>query len=663
MTVSAMNSPGQRADVCLVNMPLSGVERPSIALGLLKSILTDAHISTKVLYPNLWFLEYVGIKSYRTLEGIRPEEAVVDWLFGAAAFPDFEPDHDTFLRRLVERNPRGGRRSLNAGELLSLREQMVDFTDWCARKILALEPRIVGCTSTFQQHVASLALLRRIRELSPDVVTVIGGANCESVMGRTTHAQFPWVDFVVSGEADGFIAPLIGSILEQGRDLPVDAVPFGVFAPVHRATGYPKTGTGDGVPRSLTNDIRALPLPDYDDYFEELSQSLYASQIIPGLPMEFSRGCWWGAKSHCTFCGLNGGTMSYRSKPAETVVDDMVRLSGRYQVRRIEAVDNILDLGYFEKVIPRLAAEGHDFSIFFEVKSNLKKKQLESLAAAGIRWIQPGIESLDSRILRLMRKGCTAAQNLQLLKWSRQLGVRVSWSLLCGFPGEDDAWYSEMAEWLPLISHLQPGNAVTLRFDRYSPYFNNPDAYGLRLTPSELYRYAYPLPAHDLHNQVYFFENQHPAGSEATSAPGRPGLEAARQAIGSWFAAWTRGGALPVLSMVEEDGVLVIDDTRDCAVQRQHRVDGLARTILKLADDAPPEAQLRGRLSEMGCDHTSIDHSIDDLLSRRLAIRLDSRLIGLPLWRPHRLLPAPSAFPGGYFLQGEEVVEQLLAAI
>lgn len=662
MTASAANRSAAKADICLVNMPLSGVERPSIALGLLKSILTDAEIPTKVLYPSLWFLEYVGIKSYRALEGIRPEEALVDWLFGAAAFPDFHPDHDRFLTRLAARNPRRGRPPPDTQQLLSLRGQMVDFIDWSARKVLALEPRIVGCTSTFQQHVASLALLRRIRELAPEVVTLIGGANCESVMGRTTHAQYPWVDFVVSGEADGFIVPLAEAILDRGRDIPPEHVPFGVFAPVHRTTGYPATNAGDGVPRAVTEDIRTLPLPDYDDYFEELSQSLYSRSIVPGLPMEFSRGCWWGAKSHCTFCGLNGGTMSYRSKPAETVVDDMVRMAERYRVQRIEAVDNILDMGYFEHVMPRLAEEGHDFSIFFEVKSNMKKKQLEALAAAGVRWIQPGIESLDSRILRLMRKGCTAAQNLQLLKWSRQLGVRVSWSLLCGFPGEDDAWYKEMAEWLPLVSHLQPGGAVTLRFDRYSPYFTHPESFGLRLTPSELYRYAYPLAEPDLHNQVYFFEDDGSKDAGGTSLRVRPGLEAARQAIGAWFSAWTRG-PLPMLSMVEEDGALLVEDTRDCAVERHHRIEGLARTILKLADDALPEAQLRGRMAEMGCDEASVERSIDELIARRLAIRLDSRLIGLALWRPHRLLPAPSAFPGGYFMQGEEAVEQLLAAI
>ena len=43
----------------------------------------------------------------------------------------------------------------------------------------------------------SLALLRRVKELDPSVVTMLGGANCEAEMGWAAIRAFPWVDFVV----------------------------------------------------------------------------------------------------------------------------------------------------------------------------------------------------------------------------------------------------------------------------------------------------------------------------------------------------------------------------------------------------------------------------------------------------------------------------------
>ena len=109
-----------------------------------------------------------------------------------------------------------------------------------------------------------------------------------------------------------------------------------------------------------------------------------------------------------------------------------------------------------------------DLRICYEIKANLTKEQVRLLAQAGIRDVQPGIESLSTPLLRLMKKGCSRLQNIQLLKWCRELGVRPIWNILWGFPGEDPAEYSEMAAMMPALSHLQPPmSAAKLRLDRF----------------------------------------------------------------------------------------------------------------------------------------------------------------------------------------------------
>ena len=158
-------------------------------------------------------------------------------------------------------------------------------------------------------------------------------------------------------------------------------------------------------PRPLIRDMDALPTPDYDDYFEALRASTLSTLIRPGLLAESSRGCWWGEKSHCTFCGLNGTGMKYRSKSPERVLTELAELSRRYGVNGIQFVDNILDMSYFRTMLPRLAAEGGRYALFYETKANLKREQVKLLAEAGVRWIQPGIESLDDNVLRLIGKG------------------------------------------------------------------------------------------------------------------------------------------------------------------------------------------------------------------------------------------------------------------
>src|SRR5262245_840016 len=645
--------------VVLASMPMAGVERPSLALGLLKSILVQADIATTAVYPNMWFLEYVGVSDYFLLETCVPEEALVDWLFADLAFPGARTDYDTFLHFYFRRNPHHANQEKELrGTFLRLRSQMKEFVDWTVDRILALQPSIVGCTSTFSQHVASLALLRRIRERAPGIVTLMGGANCETVMGRMTHTKFDWVDYVVSGEADELIAPLCRDILKRGRAIPAAELPFGVFGPAHRADGYPTTKAGDGVPRAGVEDIRALPLPDYSDYFTELQNLVFAGQIYPGLPMEFSRGCWWGERSHCTFCGLNGGQMSYRQKPAEQAAADMIELAERYNLPRIEAVDNILAVDYFDKALPALAARDKKLSIFFEVKANLKHREVEKLSDAGIRWIQPGIESLDTRLLKMMGKGTTAAHNVLLLKWCRQHGVRVSWSVIWGFPGESDSWYAEMAPWFDTLHHLQPGNLVRLRFQRYSPYHQRADHYGLKLVPAAPFRHVYPLTQQELADVVYYFEDAGDAdvGGQraARDLSNRPGLHAVVRARDAWLKVWRLSPQLPMLSMRHAGDALVIEDSRPVAVAKEHRVTGLAREVLLAADEGTPEARAYERFERTGFGASAIDKAIDELIAAKLMLRLDSRLVGLPLWHPYTPLLPIKAFPGGHFERSEE---------
>lgn len=655
-TSRTTDDPIGHATVCLICMPSSGIERPSISLGLLKAILEKYELDSEVIYANLWFMDYVGLNTCRALDIVPPQRALVDWIFGKAAFPDFELDHEAYLKRIDTLGRYVALHGLTRERLLGLRDRMVAFIDWAAHRILARRPKVVGCTSTFQQHVASLAILRRIREIDPTIVTMMGGANCESVMGRTTHKCFPWVDFVVSGEADQFVGPLIRRIVDGGPDMSADELPFGVFGPVHRTSGYPTTLLGDGTPRAITEDIRDLPLPDYSDYFAELKTSLYAGQIRPGLPMEFSRGCWWGAKSHCTFCGLNGGTMAYRAKSPDRVTHDIDTMTTRYGYRKVEAVDNIMDMAYFKTVLPELAERDEKYELFFETKSNLKKAHIKALADAGVRWIQPGVESLSSPVLALMRKGCTAAQNILLLKWCRQYRVRVSWSIITEFPGEDDAWYDAMAAIMPSLFHLQPGITIALRYDRYSPYFMAPENYGLTLRPAELYRYAYPLNEDDLFNQVYFFENHTSAPNEAVD---RPGLFAVRGAVAQWGEAW--GTEPPTLTMEETAEGLQIEDTREGGARTV--LTGLAREVLLACDEGPAEVALLSSFDRLGHEAAEISEVIDRLLEQRLMVRVDRRLIGLVLRGPVMPLPAPSTFPGGYILSGQGVVERFLASL
>jgi magnesium-protoporphyrin IX monomethyl ester (oxidative) cyclase len=62
------------------------------------------------------------------------------------------------------------------------------------------------------------------------------------------------------------------------------------------------------------HDMDRMPGPDYDDYFDALGASSLGPRFRPAWLIESARGCWWGARSHCTFCGLNGATVAFRAR-------------------------------------------------------------------------------------------------------------------------------------------------------------------------------------------------------------------------------------------------------------------------------------------------------------------------------------------------------------
>lgn len=645
-------------DVYLVNMPYAEIRIPSLALGLLHGALEREGFSVTSVYANVRFADDVGVFDYGHLWArARPEEAIAEWSFAHIAFPEHETDPDAYGELLRQRHWLFGQkpREWLADKLRSVREIASRFIERLSDDILSGEPHIVGCTSTFCQHVASLALLRRVRERDSRVVTMLGGANCETIMGMTTHRLFPWVDFVVSGEADGLIAGLCRDIRTEGRDLDEKHLPVGAFAPIHRNIGYPRSGqaSNNGIPRAVCESFSNQPPPNYDDYFKTLKISRSVGAVIkPGLIMEASRGCWWGQREGCTFCGLNGCGKQYRAKSPDAVLGELKTLSARYGVNRFEMVDNVFGLGFVTTLLPQLRDSQAPYHLFFEVRANVKRRHVRALREAGVIWIQAGIESLDSHVLKLTNKGCQAWQNLQLLKWCGQFGMRCVWNILYDFPGERDAWYEQMASFLPLLTHLQPPSTlIPVRYDRFSHYHSRAGEYGLRLVPPETYQHVYPVSGPDLADLVYFFDEEERLRIKNNPILSyllvRPGASKVMRRCEQWRASYFSDPQPTLVMRCTPEG-LNIRDTRSEASQWDVVLSGLASELYRACDEAPTVTALMESFERCGNDRKEIEDVIAALLDKKLMVCVDGRYVALALWDPVPELPKATDFPGGY---------------
>ncbi|MFV8133092.1 RiPP maturation radical SAM C-methyltransferase [Streptomyces syringium] len=488
--------------VTLVNMPWAPVDLPSLALGILKRSIDEgvpgAHAD--VLHANIDYVDWIterrddfSLADYEYYSLASYFLGCGDWVFSSALYDDDAWRVTEFADAMGRKI---GARRLEA--TVELHASATAFIRTVAERIVAAEPDVVGFTSTFQQNTAALAAAKYVKRLNPAITTVMGGANCDGKQGEAVHRNFPFVDHVVRGEGEESFPALVAA-LRDGSGL--DAV-----------TGLCRRDADGG---SHANPMSTRPLPpaailppDYTGYFERLAASAAHAWVEPKLVVEGARGCWWGEKHHCTFCGLNGSFMPFRSKNPTVFFEEIVALAARHRVLDMYVVDNILDMGYLKSLLPRIIDSGYDLRLHYEIKANMRSGQLQTLADAGLIYVQPGIESLSSRVLGLMDKGVTGCQNVRMLRDGAAAGLSVAWNYLHGFPGEEAADYDDITCQLPALEHLNPpvDQSARIAIERFSPYFNNPGMGFSDLRPAEPYRITYDLPEAEMFDLAYVFD-------------------------------------------------------------------------------------------------------------------------------------------------------------
>ena len=526
-------------DVQFVLAPFLPRNLPALGVSYLTSILRLAGHIASIHYLNVDLAKQIGsglsqfVEESFTGDLLVGEMIFTPALWGHAAVPwsDYEPIYE---RTMSKHRPEFF--ATSGGEIISrlksLRERTPAIIERWADLLLEESPAIVAFSSTFEQNIASLALARRIKEKGGQAAPyiVMGGANCEAEMGEAIANNFPFIDTVVSGEGEHVILDIVRRRL-SGK-------------PVERYIRGP-----------AVRDMDALPLPDFSDYFRALEGDAGLGDVV--LPVEASRGCWWGEKSLCTFCGLNGNGLAYRSKTPERFAGELKELRKRHQRNYFFLTDNIIDMKYFKTAFPALAADPEGFRLGIEVKANLRADQVETMALAGVAQTNPGIESLSTAVLRIMKKGTTLLQNLQHLKWSMEAGIYPLWYIIYGFPGEDEGSYREMLELIPSLVHFTaPITSSQIHLDRFSEYWRAPEKYSLKnLRQAAGYDFIYPaLPPSERMRLAYAFNFEYEDGEKI-----RPYFNDVDAAAKKWQEQYVAGAVLQLEK--GEDG-FAIKDTR-----------------------------------------------------------------------------------------------------
>ena len=605
------------ARVALVCMPFASYRQPSPALGLLASVLRRRGAEVAVVDATLTFAAAIGAETYDAVAGWQAQDLLGERVFAGLTSRPARSADEEYEREVLA----GGEAAhdiahfgkppvtpaLRAG-LSEARRLAPALLGTCLAELADLRPHVVGFTLLSAQLTASLALAERVGRALPDALVVFGGPGCRGEMGDELRRRFPAVTVVADGEGEAALPDIVRRRL---------------------AGEAPASPT-----RATPADLDTLPAPDFSDYFARLAASPLAGSFAPRLPVETSRGCWWGEKRRCTFCGQASAALTYRQKSPERALAELERLVRTHPGCPVFFTDEIAPRDIFRTLVPQLPVRVPGLEVvYFEVRPDISRGDLQALAAGGVRRVETGIESLSTPVLRLMRKGTSALQGIQLLKWARELGVHVVWNLLWGIPGEDPAEYERMASLVPMLTHLQPPNTVgEVRLDRFSPLFEDPGAHGLTdVHALPAYRHVFDLPQESLDRLAYFF-------SFSCRRP-QP-LAGYTLRLAEAVAAWKQGASGSRLWYVDDGERLLIDDRRPAYASDDLTVlSGAHRVAYTAAEAAVPADQLGQAVSaaegrEVGA--AELQALLQPLVEQGLMLRDGARFLSLAVRAPGR---------------------------
>ena len=419
-------------NVALVSMPWPTFNRPSIQLGALKSFLqADENINVKTFHPYLEVAKLLGPDNYHP---ISLESWVSEALYSVVLFPGKRDNASS----LVHRELKTKSIDFDFDTVCLLLEkhinQWIEEIDWRAFQL-------VGFSVCFNQLISSLAAAHFIKKKYPDLPIVFGGSSCIPEMAQGLFDHF-LIDYMISGEGE---IPLF-HLCQWLQGKVVEMIP----------SIYTRKKQIKYAGKSINQvDLAQLTPPDYDDYFLEM-KSLYPDQpFIPTIPVEFSRGCWWGK---CVFCNLNLQWKGYRSKTADKMINEVKGLAQKYGSLDFTFTDNVLPYKdgrlFFEKCI----ALKKDYSFFGEIRANQRGPYLQTCGKGGLDSIQVGIEAFSETLLKRLKKGVSVIENIAIMRDAAAYGVSLDGNLIIDFPGSTE---KEVEEPLNVLEFILPYHPLT----------------------------------------------------------------------------------------------------------------------------------------------------------------------------------------------------------
>lgn len=287
-----------------------------------------------------------------------------------------------------------------------------------ARTLKTFDPQFVGTTAVTMNFNHAARVIRDVKALAPDILTVMGGPHV-TFCARETLEACPEIDFIVLGEGEEILVELVKAYQNNSPWSDIKGLAY-------QDRGRPVLTA----PKDPIQDIDGLPEP--------------ARHLIPlgryralGLPisMTTSRGCPF----RCIFCvgrKMVGAKVRYRNP--QKVVDELAYL-GTLGFHQINIADDLFTaskkhcLAVCDEIIRRQL--NIQWTSFARVDT-VSRPVLERMKQAGCNAVSFGVETGSPEILTTIKKGITLDQVIHAVTICNDVGITPQASFILGLPGE-----------------------------------------------------------------------------------------------------------------------------------------------------------------------------------------------------------------------------------
>lgn len=327
----------------------------------------------------------------------------------------------------------GGVKSINT-RLTNLMEKVTKGQSFLFRtliesvvknEIAPLDCLVVGITVVSESQILfTLALAKTLHDvLGQNVKIVLGGPWC-TLMAPIIEKRpelFDLIDAIIVGEGENPFLYYCKAV-SNGDD--ITNVP---------SLLYKRNNSVQVIEPDTPIDMAKIPPPAFDllnlnEYTDDNRHELH-------LPLQASRGCYYGKCRFCNYISLN---KSYHRKPVHIMVKEMSFLSKHYNSNSFVFTDDLMAPSYLRRLSQQIIHEGLlvKWTALTRTEPEINRDLLKLLHSAGCWKIFFGIESGSQRTLDAICKGVTLDIIRRVVEDTHKMGIIPAANFIVGIPGE-----------------------------------------------------------------------------------------------------------------------------------------------------------------------------------------------------------------------------------